>query len=93
MATEKLTKRAAVEKGEHPTGLAAIRFLLLTGFRRMEALGLERAWFDEEKGAIRFPDIKSGAQTRVIGLAAIDLLLDQPMTKSPFGLALKEWRA
>ena len=27
------------EDGEHPTGLAAIRFLLLTGFRRMEGLG------------------------------------------------------
>jgi len=78
------TMRTAVEEGEHPTGLAAIRFLLLTGFRRMEVLGLERTWLDEEEGAIRFPDTKSGAQTRVIGLAAIDLLLDQPKTKSPF---------
>ena len=78
------TMRTAVEEGEHPTGLAAIRFLLLTGFRRMEALGLERAWLDAEEGAIRFPNTKSGAQTRVIGLAAIDLLLDQPKTKSPF---------
>ncbi len=78
------TMRTAAEEGEHPTGLAAIRFLLLTGFRRMEALGLERTWLDEEEGAIRFPDTKSGAQTRVIGLAAIDLLLDPPKTKSPF---------
>jgi site-specific recombinase XerD len=78
------TMRTAAEEGEHPTGLAAIRFLLLTGFRRMEALGLERTWLDEEEGAIRLPDTKSGAQTRVIGLAAIDLLLDQPRTKSPF---------
>jgi len=78
------TMRTAAEEGEHPTGLAAIRFLLLTGFRRMEALGLERAWLDEEEGAIRFPDTKSGAQTRVIGQAAVELLLDQPKTKSPF---------
>lgn len=78
------TLRAAAEEGEHPTGLAAIRFLLLTGFRRMEALGLQRTWLDEEECAIRFPDTKSGAQIRVIGQAAIDLLLDQPMTKSPF---------
>jgi len=78
------TLRAVAEEGEHPTGLAAIRFLLLTGFRRMEALGLERAWLDEEEEAIRFPDTKSGAQTRVIGRAAIDLLLEQPKTKSPF---------
>lgn len=78
------TLRAAAEEGEHPTGLAAIRFLLLTGFRRMEALGLQRTWLDEEECAIRFPDTKSGAQIRVIGQAAIDLLLDQPKTKSPF---------
>jgi integrase len=50
----------------------------------MEALGLQRAWLDEEEEAIRFPDTKSGAQTRVIGRAAIDLLLQQPKTKSPF---------
>ena len=78
------TLRAAGEEGEHPTGLAAIRFLLLTGFRRMEGLGLRRTWLDEEECAIRFPDTKSGAQIRVIGQAAIDLLLDQPKTKSPF---------
>jgi integrase len=78
------TLRAAAEDGEHPTGLAAIRFLLLTGFRRMEGLGVERTWLDEEEGAIRFPDTKSGAQTRVIGQAAIDLLLAQPETKSSF---------
>lgn len=76
--------RVAEQDGEHPTGLAAIRFLLLTGFRRMEGLGLERAWLDEEEGAIRFPDTKSGAQTRVIGGAAVDLLLKQPKTTSPF---------
>lgn len=75
---------AAETEGEHPTGLAAIRFLLLTGFRRMEGLGLERAWLDEEEGAIRFPDTKSGAHTRVIGRSAVDLLLAQPRTKSPF---------
>lgn len=78
------TLRAAAEESEHPTGLAAIRFLLLTGFRRMEGLGLQRPWFDEEECAIRFPDTKSGAQIRVIGQAAIDLLLDQPKTKSPY---------
>ena len=33
---------------------------------------------------IRFPDTKSGAQTRVLGRAAVDLLLAQPQTGSPF---------
>jgi len=78
------TMREAARDGEHPTGLAAIRFLLLTGFRRMEGLGIQRPWLDEEEGAVRFPDTKSGAQTRVIGQAAVDLLLAQPQTKSPF---------
>ena len=78
------TLRAVTEEGEHATALAAIRFLLLTGFRRMEALGLQRAWLDEEEEAIRFPDTKSGAQTRVIGRAAVELLLEQPKTRSPF---------
>jgi len=76
--------RGAADEGEHPTGLAAIRFLLLTGFRRMEGLGLERGWFDQEEGAIRFPDTKSGAQTRVIGHTAVDFLLAQPKTRSAF---------
>ena len=47
----------------------------------MEGLGLQRAWLDQEEGAIRFPDTKSGAQTRVIGRAAIKLLFAQPQTK------------
>jgi integrase len=60
--------------GEHATGLAAIRLLLLTGFRRLEGLGLQRTWFDAEARCIRFPDTKSGAQLRVIGQAACDLI-------------------
>ena len=66
--------RAAPEHGEHPTGLAAVRFLLLTGFRRQEGLGLARAWVDAEHGCVRFPDTKSGAQVRVVGKAAMGLI-------------------
>jgi integrase len=77
--------RNAEADGEHPKGIAAIRFLFLTGFRRMEALGLQRAWLDEEEGSIHFPDTKSGAQTRVIGDPAIKILLAQPkIGNSPF---------
>jgi integrase len=77
--------RAAETDGEHPTGLAAIRFLLLTGFRRMEGLGLQREWLNEEERSVRFSDTESGAQTRGIGRAAVDLLLARPQTaKSPF---------
>ncbi len=45
---------------------------------------MERTWLDEEECAIRLPDAKSGAQICVIGQAVIDLLFDQPKTKSPF---------
>ncbi len=68
---------AAAVHGEHPTGLAAVRFLLLTGFRRQEGLGLERAWIDAENSCVRFPDTKSGAQVRVIGRAATELIAAQ----------------
>lgn len=71
--------------GEHPKGIGAIRFLLLTGFRRMEGLALQRTWLNEEEGSIHFPDTKSGAQTRVIGEAAIKVLLAQrQIGKSPY---------
>ncbi|HQS08555.1 MAG: integrase [Rhizobiales bacterium 24-66-13] len=76
--------RTAAQDGEHPTGLAAIRFFLMTGLRRMEGLALERTWLRDEEGSIRFPDTKSGAQTRVIGRAAVDLLLAQPQSGSRF---------
>ena len=66
--------REAAAEGEHPTGLAAIRLLLLTGFRRMEALGLERRWFSRKEHCVRFPDTKGGAQLRVIGRAAMDCI-------------------
>ena len=70
--------RKAEQDGEHPTGVAAIRLLLLTGFRRSEALGLHRTWVDAEVQAVRFPDTKTGAQIRPIGRAALDLIQSQP---------------
>lgn len=70
--------REAEADGEHPTALAAIRLLLLTGFRRMEGLALERPWLKDEEGSIHFSDTKTGMQTRVIGRAAVDLLLARP---------------
>jgi integrase len=73
------TMRAAATDGEHPTGLAAIRLILLTGFRRMEALALERRWPSHREHCIRFPDTKGGAQLRVIGRAAFDHLNSIPV--------------
>jgi hypothetical protein len=66
--------RSMAAEGEHPTGLAAIRTMLLSGFRRMEVLGLERSWVSPGEHCVRFPDTKSGAQIRVLGRAAISCL-------------------
>jgi len=62
---------------ESPVALAAIRFMLLTGFRRMEVLALERAWVDTASCCVRFPRTKSGPQLRVIGSTAVKLLKQQ----------------
>ena len=63
--------RHAISEGENPTGLRAIRFLLLTGCRRMEALALRGEWVDARARCVRFPDTKSGPQLRPIGRTAI----------------------
>jgi integrase len=63
---------------ENRTGLAAIRFLLLTGFRRSEALTLHWDRVDIRSRCIRFEDTKSGPQLRLIGAAATALLQSLP---------------
>lgn len=74
------------QEGEHPTGLATIRAMLLTGFRRLvEVLGMHRAWIRTKEHSVCLPDTKTGQQIRIIGQAAIDLLVGQPVQKdSPF---------
>ena len=67
----------AAAEGDNPTGLAVIRFIMLSGFRRQEALAIERAWL-LDAGGIDFPDTKSGAQVRPLGRAAMDVLSAQP---------------
>ncbi|MCJ8354206.1 tyrosine-type recombinase/integrase [Novacetimonas hansenii] len=64
--------REARQDGEHPTALAAIRLMLLTGFRRMEVLGLQSEWISRDDRCVYFPDTKSGEQVRVVGEAAIE---------------------
>ena len=56
------------------SSLAAVRFMLLTGFRRMEVLALRSSWIDKDGRYVRFPDTKSGAQTRVIGSSAFKVI-------------------
>jgi integrase len=61
-------------EGDSPVAVACIKFILLTGFRRMEALALQADWIDRFSQCVRFPDTKSGRQTRVIGKAALAAL-------------------
>jgi integrase len=74
--------RVCAAAGEHPTGLAAIRIMMLTGFRRLEALALQWAFFSKDEHCVRYPDTKSGAQVRIIGQAAVDMINRQPFRDS-----------
>ncbi len=77
--------RHAERNGENSTGLAVVRFLLLTGFRISEAQGLQRAWLHADKGFVSFPDTKSDDQIRAIGPSAAKLATYQPIQKaSPY---------
>ncbi|MFD0846900.1 tyrosine-type recombinase/integrase [Sphingosinicella xenopeptidilytica] len=70
--------REAANDGENEVAHAAIRFLLLSGCRRMEVLSLPVDWLDPEGGCIRFGDTKSGAQIRPIGASAFAAIADTP---------------
>jgi integrase len=72
-------------EGEHPTGLAAIRVMVLTGFRRMEVLAMRKEWVQPDDNLVRFPDTKSGPQMRVAGDAAMTVLEEQALrSHSPY---------
>ncbi|WP_413992440.1 tyrosine-type recombinase/integrase [Labrys okinawensis] len=72
-------------EGEHPTGIAAIRAMLLTGFRRTEILAMRKEWIEPEDNCVAFPDTKSGAQKRAAGDAAIGHLTSfGQRTTAPF---------
>jgi len=65
-------------RGESRAALAAIRFLLMTGFRRMEALALTGDAVDTKGRCIRLADSKSGLQVRAVGAAALAVLESLP---------------
>ncbi|MEI7606468.1 MAG: integrase family protein, partial [Rhodospirillaceae bacterium] len=67
--------RDAESLGESLVVLAAIRFLALTGFRRMEALTLTWDKVDPKGRCITLADSKSGAQVRAVGAAALSTLV------------------
>lgn len=59
---------------ESDVAISAIRFLLLTGMRRNEALSLEFIFCNSACGTIELPDTKTGEQVRAVGQAAFRVL-------------------
>jgi integrase len=58
--------------------VAAIRFMLLTGCRRNEALTLQWAWIDIDHSLAKLPDSKTGKKVLLLGVAALSLLTKLP---------------
>jgi integrase len=77
---------AAMERrGADPCGLAAVRFLCLSGCRKGEALGLKWQHVDFARGVLCLPDSKVGAPDIPIGLPALGLLRALPrIADNPF---------
>ena len=89
LSTEEFKKlgdalNAAERDGEHPSGTAIIRLLLLTGCRLSEILTLQWSYVDFERSVARLPDSKTGAKVVRLGAPALKLLADLPRTESPF---------
>lgn len=68
-----LGKAMRESRGVNVVALTALRFILLSGFRRNEALTLKRADL-LPAGGIQLADSKSGPQVRPVGRAAMKLL-------------------
>lgn len=69
----------------NPFAVAAIRFLLLTGFREKEALSLRWTDVDLSRRVAVLPETKTGKSVRRIGAAATELLDSLPRIKgSPY---------
>jgi integrase len=71
-------KSADVPRIADPIALAAIRFLLLTGWREREALTLRWTDLDLERQIATLPDTKTGKSVRHIGGPACQLLAGLP---------------
>lgn len=88
VAPERLAVRQfgyAERRGDSPTGLAVIRTLILTGYRREEAQAMQRAWVNAHGLYVAFPDTKSDAQIRALGPEAAKVVMAQPeVAGSPY---------
>jgi integrase len=68
-----------------PFSVAALRFLLLSGWREQEVLSLRWAALDFEHGIATLAETKTGRSVRHVGAAALALLSDLPrLEHSPY---------
>lgn len=68
-----------------PYAVAAIRFLLLSGARLGEVLGLRWEWIDFERACLFLPDSKTGKKVIPLGASALELLEGLPkMAGNPY---------
>ena len=80
-------KTTTLRKGHpaNPYAVAAIRFLLLTGWREQEALTLQWSFLTEDFRTATLPDSKTGRSVRKLGAPARELLSGLPRVEgSPF---------
>jgi integrase len=70
--------RRAEETKIWPPAIAAARFLLLTGWRSGEALGLQRAELDLDRRTATLGDTKTGRSGRPLSQPAVDVLRGMP---------------
>lgn len=68
------TKASLIPRVADPFGVAAIRLLLLTGWRSTEVFSLQWKIVDLNAGVVGLPDTKTGKSNRSIGHDAIELL-------------------
>lgn len=72
---------AAEHDGEHPSAVAAIKLLCLTGCRKAEILSLRWGHVDLENHCLRLPESKTGAKVVRLGAPALELLAFLPHEK------------
>ena len=68
----------AEEIAVNPYGIAAVRFLALTGWRRGEVVNLKWSDIDAARRTVTLGDTKTGRSIRPLGNAMVDTIRDLP---------------
>jgi integrase len=69
---------ATADGKEHPSVIACVKLLALTGARLSEILKLRWTWVDFEHAALRLPDSKTGAKLIPLAAPALTVLASLP---------------